>query len=76
MALGEGSQPIEIFGTNKEFVACFPEPRLNGQVAQDFSRVPVFVRLCRRRKISDQVNFPKQRADNASDGFKFRWGWV
>jgi len=59
MALGEGSQPIEIFGTKKEFVACFPEPRLNSQVAQNFSRVTVFVGLRRRHKISDQVNFPQ-----------------
>jgi hypothetical protein len=39
--LGEDSQPIEIIGRIKEFVACPAEPRLSSQVSQDFSRVPV-----------------------------------
>ena len=62
--LGKGSQPIEIIGIIKEFVACPAEPRLSGQVSQDFSRVPVLLRLCGRRQIFDHVDFP-QSADQA-----------
>jgi len=60
LVLGEGSQPIEMGGAVKEFVACFAEPRLSSQITQDFSRVPVFLRLSGRRNISYHVNFPKR----------------
>ena len=62
--LGKGSQPIEITGIIKEFVACPAEPRLSGQVSQDLSRVPLLLRLCGRRQIFDHVDFP-QSADQA-----------
>ena len=64
LMLGEGSHPIEIVGTNKEFVPCFVEPRLSSQVSQDFSRVPVFLAFRWRRKNFDHVDFP-QSADQA-----------
>jgi len=58
LALGAGSQPIETFGTIKEFAAGFSKLRLSCQVSQDFSRVPVLLRLSGRRKILDHVDFP------------------
>jgi hypothetical protein len=53
----EGSQPIEIFSTIKEFAAGFSELRLNSQVSQDFGGVPVLLRFCGRRQIFDHVDF-------------------
>jgi len=32
LVLDERSQSIEMTGTAKEFVACFAEPRLSGQI--------------------------------------------
>jgi hypothetical protein len=73
--LGEGSQPIEIVGTIKEFVPCFVEPGLSSQVSQDFSRVPVFLGFRRRQKNFDHVDFPpisRSGRDNASERFQFQ----
>lgn len=43
--LGKGRQPIETIGIVRKFVACPAEPHLSSQIPQDFSRVPVFLRL-------------------------------
>jgi hypothetical protein len=61
LVLGAVSKPIEIVGTIKEFVARLVEPRLASQVSQDFSRVPVFLRLSGRRKNFDHVDPPNQQ---------------
>jgi len=37
LVLSERSQSIEMTGIAKEFVACFAEPRLSGQILKDFS---------------------------------------
>jgi hypothetical protein len=47
-----------LIGAAKKFVPCFAEPRLSRQVSQNFSHVPVFLRLSGRRKIFDHVDFP------------------
>ena len=70
-----GGQSIEIIGEVKEFVACAAKPDLSCQVPQDFSHVPVFLRLRGRREIFDHVDFPPIGligSTNAVEGFEFR----
>jgi len=57
--LGKCSEAIEIIRKVDHFVADFAKPHLSRQVSQNLSHVPVFLRLCGRRKIFDHVDFPQ-----------------
>jgi hypothetical protein len=56
---GKCGEAIKIIREVDDLVANFAKPHLSRQVSQNFSYVPVLLRLCGRRKILDHVDFPQ-----------------